>query len=297
MDLSEFKTRKKAVSTPEGEIAYVDVGEGPVALFVHGVFMNGYLWRNVMAQLRDESRCIALDLPVHGDTHITSKDLSLGAHAEILARVCDALEIDRVDLVGNDTGGVICQLFAVRYPDRLRTLTLTNCDAHDNLPPPAFKQAVDLAVAGELAPILAKMNEDLEFARSDLGLGSSYEHPGNISDDTIRFFLGRFATPEGGREIEQRITAIAGETQALVEIEPQLRRLAVPTLIIWGTADTFFELSWAYWLRDTIAGATEVVEVEGGKLFFPDERAGELVPHLRRHWSAYGVKSESTTGC
>ncbi|GAA4910158.1 hypothetical protein GCM10023334_008730 [Nonomuraea thailandensis] len=61
--------------------------------------------------------------------------------------------------------------------------------------------------------------------------------------------------------------------------------LTVPTLLVWGTGDTFFDLSWARWLRDTIPGVREIVEIEGGRLFFPEERAGELVPHLRRFWA------------
>ena len=60
----------------------------------------------------------------------------------------------------------------------------------------------------------------------------------------------------------------------------------MPTLIVWGTGDDFFELSWAYWLRDAIGGAEEVVEIPDAKLFWPDERPGDLVPHLRRHWAA-----------
>lgn len=61
----------------------------------------------------------------------------------------------------------------------------------------------------------------------------------------------------------------------------------VPTLIVWGTGDVFFKRKWAYWLRDTIPGATEVIELKGARLFFPDERAPELTAALRRHWSAH----------
>ena len=64
----------------------------------------------------------------------------------------------------------------------------------------------------------------------------------------------------------------------------RLARLQVPTLIVWGTGDRAFRLKWAYWLRDTIPGATDVVEVDGARLFFPDERAAELTAALRRHW-------------
>ena len=63
----------------------------------------------------------------------------------------------------------------------------------------------------------------------------------------------------------------------------------MPTLVVWGTGDVFFDVKFAYWFRDTIPGVTEVVELDGAKLFFPDERAAELVPLLRRHWSSVQV--------
>ena len=67
-------------------------------------------------------------------------------------------------------------------------------------------------------------------------------------------------------------------------VEPQLRELTVPTLVAWGTGDVFFELFWAQRLQDMIPGVLTVVEIAGAKLFYPDERAGELIPHLRQHW-------------
>jgi pimeloyl-ACP methyl ester carboxylesterase len=72
----------------------------------------------------------------------------------------------------------------------------------------------------------------------------------------------------------------------LVAVTPQLREITVPTLIVWGTGDAFFDVSWAYRLRDTIPGTTRVVTVDGARLFFPDERPMDLVPHLEQHWAA-----------
>ena len=72
----------------------------------------------------------------------------------------------------------------------------------------------------------------------------------------------------------------------LAAVTPQLRELTVPTLIVWGTGDAFFDVSWAYRLRDTIPGTTRVVTVDGARLFFPDERPMDLVPHLEQHWAA-----------
>ena len=288
--------RRATVTTEDGEISYLEAGpsDAPVSVFVHGVFLNALLWRNVIASLPGR-RCIAIDLPAHGQTHITAgHDLSLPAQAELIERFCDAVGLGPVDMVANDSGGAIAQVLAVRYPGRLRSLTLTNCDVHDNLPPPAFKPIVDLAAAGELGPVAAQMLADPDLARSEAGLGAGYEHPERLDDATVTAYLEPcVGTADAARELERFLNSlVAGD---LVSIEPDLRRLDVPTLIVWGTGDVFFETSWAYWLRDTIPGASEVVEIEGAKLFFPDERAADLVPHLERHWASVEALAQPRT--
>ncbi|HEY7486422.1 MAG TPA: alpha/beta hydrolase [Streptosporangiaceae bacterium] len=276
----------RTIQTRSGEMAYVDAGQGRVALFLHGVATSSSLWHDVIEGLRqvdgDERRCIAVDLPLHGGSP-ARKDYTLPALAEAIEDFCDALDLTGIDLVANDTGGAIAQVFAVRHPERLRTFTLTNCDTHDNLPPEQFKPTIELAERGELAPLVTE-GDPVEIARASLGGG--YQWPDALTDETIRAFIEPVAgTPERAREFERFLVSLRAAD--LVDIEPGLKQLDVPTLVVWGTADEFFELDWAYWLRDTIPGVTEVVEIEGGKLFFPHERAADLIPHLRRHWAAH----------
>src|SRR5215813_12061161 len=136
MDIATFHRSRRFAEVASGRIAYVEAGQGPVALFVHGVPLNGYHWRHVISALRDLRRCIAIDLMALGYTEIApSQPVSFTAQAAMLAQFLDALGIDRIDLIGNDSGGAIAQIFAVHHPHRLRTLTLTNCDTHDNWPP------------------------------------------------------------------------------------------------------------------------------------------------------------------
>jgi pimeloyl-ACP methyl ester carboxylesterase len=276
---------RQVAHTPLGDVAYVEAGTGPAALFVHGVFMNAHLWRHVVGDLAGERRCLAVDLPAHGSSPAgADQDLSLGGQAELLVAFCDALAIDAVDLVGNDTGGAVAQVFAAWHPERVRTLVMTNCDTHDNLPPASFQQVVDLAAAGQLAPVVAQMATNPEMARSELGLGSGFERPERLSDDDVDAYLGRFVDEAAGRDVERFINALSADQ--LLAVEPALRELTVPTLVVWGTGDGFFDVSWATWLRDTIPGVTDVVELAGAKLFFPDERGDELVPQLRKHWAS-----------
>src|SRR6202451_3055549 len=141
----------RTVQTASGRISYTELGAGPVALFVHGVLLNGHLWRYQLEALSDIRRCIAVDLLAHGETEIApDQDVSVTANAKMLKEFLDALHIDRVDLVGNDSGGGIAQIFAALNPDRVQTLTLTNCDTHDNWPPDAFKPFIEMAIGGGL---------------------------------------------------------------------------------------------------------------------------------------------------
>src|SRR6185437_5347662 len=154
MDVSTFNAHRQTMDTRGGEVAYTEFGTGPAALFVHGIGTSGLLWRHVMEKLQDTSRCIAIDLPLHGGSP-AQDDMSVGALAQVVADLCDELGLTQVDLVGNDTGGAIAQIFAARHPDRIRSLTLTNCDCEGNFPPPEFMPLIESARQGALAPALA----------------------------------------------------------------------------------------------------------------------------------------------
>jgi pimeloyl-ACP methyl ester carboxylesterase len=114
-------------------------------------------------------------------------------------------------------------------------------------------------------------------------LSVGYEYPDRVPEEVWRAYLtGIAGTMERARESERLIAALdASDIEAVGE---QLRALDAPTLLVWGTGDPGFGIKWAYYLRDLIPGAQEVVEVDGAKLFFPEERPGDLVPHLGRHW-------------
>jgi pimeloyl-ACP methyl ester carboxylesterase len=288
MDLGAFDARRATIPTRRGAISVIDTGDigaGPAAVFVHGVGTNAYLWRHVIGRLSREHRCVALDLPLHGRSPARADQaFSLGALAEVVADLCDGLDLAAIHLVAHDTGGALAQIFAARHPDRLVSLTLTNCETHDNVPPDAFKPTVELARAGQLAPAAPGLLADLGAARAAV-FAMGYEDPERLSTDMVRAFLEPvIGTAEAAKLFERLLASL--EPDDLLRVEPALAQLTVPTLVVWGTGDEFFDLRWAYWLRDTIPGVTRVIEIEGAKLFFPDERADDLAPHLRRHWAA-----------
>ena len=286
-EMERLDKHRSQVQTRSGPASYVDTGgPGRPALFVHGVGSSSYLWRHVIDQLDGQRRCVAFDLPLHGRTPAAAgQDFSLPGLARFLADCCEALELTDIDLVANDTGGAITQVFAAGHPERLHTLTLTNCEAHDNVPPKMLLPAVLLARMGLLAPLATRLARDIPRARKRL-FGSVYQDITSLPEDIARAWLEPLAgTGESARQFQRLMTSL--HARDLLAVEPALARLQVPTLIVWGTGDRTFRLKWAYWLRDTIPGATEVVEIDGARLFFPDERAGELTAALRQHWDAH----------
>lgn len=277
---------RDSVQTASGRISYLEQGTGPVALFVHGVLLNGSLWRHQLADLSDIRRVIAVDLLAHGDTEIApDQDVSDTANAEMLKEFLDALKIDQVDLVGNDTGGGIAQIFAALHPERIRSLTLTDCDAHDNWPPEAFKPFLAMAAAGGLRRTLEAMLAEKNVYRSPQALGPAYEHPEAVTDEEIEQYLRPFVRSDQRTHDLERFLAAFDNKQTLA-IEPQLKMLKVPTLIVWGTDDVYFDVKWSHWLANNIPGTRRRVEFKGGRLFFPEERWKEFDKELREHWRA-----------
>jgi len=272
-----------SIETASGRISYVEAGSGPVALFVHGVLLNKHLWRHQLAGLSDIRRCIAVDLLAHGDTEIKpNQDVSVTANAIMLREVLDALQIDQVDIVGNDSGGGIAQIFSALYPERVRSLTLTNCDTHDNWPPEAFKPFLDMAAAGGLSDTLNALLSDKSIYRSPGALGPAYERPENISDTDIDIYLRPLVRSEQRTHDLRRFLA-AFDHSHTVAIESRLRHLQAPTLIVWGTDDVYFPVNWAHWLAEAIPGAKPPVELLGARIFFPEERAEVFNQLLRDH--------------
>jgi pimeloyl-ACP methyl ester carboxylesterase len=286
MTPKQFQDARTLVDTPSGRIAFVENGAGPTALFVHGVPLNGYQWRHQIGALGDTRRCIAPDLLGLGHSEVApGRDLTFSAQVRMLTQFLDALGIGQVDLVGNDSGGAISQMLATQAPNRIRSLTLTNCDTIGNWPPPAFAPILNLAKDGKLGKTFAAFRANPALAQSPAGLGVAFEFPERLDHELLEVYLGP-VTASAGRQAQVDAYVMAIEHGPDANLLDRLKAFDKPTLIVWADGDVFFPPQWAEWLARTIPGTRKQTHLAGARLFFPEERPDILNALLREHWAA-----------
>lgn len=290
---ARLEENRHSVNTDHGRLSYLDIGTGPVVVFVHGVLTNSLLWRNVVtAAAATGRRCIALDLPGHGHTSVPAAhvDVTLSGLAELVVAFLDGIGIDQFDLVANDTGGSVAQIMAAGHPHRIRTLALTNCDTEGHVPPKLFKPVVALARPSLMAAIGPRFFARPAVLRTLLGAG--YRKPGRLPDDIVESY-GRpvFGTAESSRFLSKMLRAM--DTRDLEAARAGLAAFSKPTLIAWGLGDYFFPLKYGQRLAELFGGPVTFETVPDAKLYFPDEDADRLLPLLYRHWDSVGQREPS----
>jgi pimeloyl-ACP methyl ester carboxylesterase len=271
------------VTIAQGTIRYSEAGEGPPIVFLHGLLVDGRLWRKVTPLLQDRFRCIVPNLPLGSHTvpMDANADLTPPGMARLVAGFLEALELEDVTLVANDTGGAIAQITAANHPERIGRLALTNCDAFENFLPPAFRPLQWSArVPGMLTGVMQGMRlapmRRLPIAfgwliKRDFGAAPTREwvtpflSDRAVRRDTVKLLKG----------IDPKYTFEAAE---------KLRNFDKPALLAWAVEDRFFKLSFAERLAETIPGA-KLERIEDSYTFVPEdqpERLAELVGSFAR---------------
>ena len=289
LDAVAFHASQRLASTAYGRIAYVERGRGPAALFVHGYPLNGFQWRGALERLHAHRKCIAPDLMGMGFTQTkVGQTISPATQAGMLAALLDKLNIDAVDLVANDSGGAVAQLFLAKYPWRVRTLLLTNCDVDENSPPPQLLPAIELAKKGTFVDefIIPQLNNK-QLARSTTGMGGqAYTYPERLADETIEtYFRPLLETPLKKAQVTEFLASM--ETNPLVAIREELRRWRGPARMVWGLKDILFGVEWAEWLERTLPGSRGVRRVTGANLFFPEEMPDLIANEAMKLWGVH----------
>jgi pimeloyl-ACP methyl ester carboxylesterase len=263
----------------QGTIRYRDQGEGPVLLFVHGILVDGAVWRNVLPHLSGY-RSIAPDWPLgaHRSPMNAEADLSPEGIAAIVADFMEALDLREVTLVGNDSGGAICQLVAARHGERVAKVVLTTCDAFEVFPPAIFaylKLLVPLPLSAQI--LGGAMLAFPALRRLPFAFGLVTKRP---IDDAVTAEWLRPMTLDGGvrRDLRKFVRGLSPRvTQAVAR---ELGDVKKPFLLVWTPEDRLFPMSLCERLARTLPDA-RVVTVDDAYVFVQEDRPEALARAIR----------------
>jgi pimeloyl-ACP methyl ester carboxylesterase len=268
--------QRREVELPAGTIRYREAGEGRPVVFVHGYLVDGRLWDGVVDNLSDRCRCLAPDWPI-GAQQVAMKpdaDLSPYGIAAIVASFLDALELDDVTLVGNDSGGAMSQVTVTRHPQRIGRLVLTNCDTHENFPPGVFKYLISLTkLPGMVSAMLAPLRIDAvtraayrPFTREPLPpeLIDSWMSP-SLTNRDVKRDLKKVSV-----DMHRRYTLEAAE---------KLRESELPILLTWAPGDRLFPLKYAERLAGEVPNA-RIVQIPDARTFVPVDQPKRLADEI-----------------
>jgi pimeloyl-ACP methyl ester carboxylesterase len=271
------------IDLPHGTVHYRVAGPAdaatPPVVFVHGFLVNATLWTDTADALAAAGiRSFAPDLPLGSHTIPLgdAADQSPRGIARQLIAFIEALELDDVTLVGNDTGGAICQFLLDTDASRIGRVVLTNCDAFTNFPPAPFGQLFKAFRSPSAIRALMAPMRSAAVRHSPAGFGLLVNRPLDaeqtrgwvepcLSDQAIREDVARFAKKVDPQDLNAASIGLGS--------------FDGPALMAWGTGDRFFKLDYARRLCDTFSDA-RLTEIENGRTFIPHDEPTRLAGEI-----------------
>jgi pimeloyl-ACP methyl ester carboxylesterase len=268
------------VELAQGTIRYRRIGAGEPLVFVHGLLVDGRLWDGVAERLASRFDCILPDWPM--GSHVApmreSADLAPPGLAALVGDLIGALGLERATLVGNDSGGAVCQIVAAHHRDRVERLVLTNCDTFEHFPPFPFSLMRPVArMPGGMSMLSAPFRLG-PVARTTYGLLVERPIDPALVDSWLEPSLGDPAIRRDARKL-----IVGAHKRQTLDAAERLRGFDRPALLVWGTKDRFFKPDHARRLAAVLGGAP-VIEIDGARTFAPldapDAVADAIAAHL-----------------
>jgi pimeloyl-ACP methyl ester carboxylesterase len=268
--------QRKEIELPAGRIRYREAGSGKPVVFVHGYLVDGRLWDGVVDRLSDRYRCIAPDWPI-GAQQIAMKpgaDLSPPGIAATISSFLEALDLNDVTIVGNDSGGAMSQVLVTRHPERIGRLVLTNCDTHENFPPGIFKAMPPLA---KLPGGMTMLSAPFRIPAVARGAFRPFAKT-RIPDELISSWMQPAVSDSGIMRDLKQVTAGMNKRYTL-EAAEKLRGSELPILLAWAPGDRYFPISYAERLAAEVGNA-RIVPIPDSKTFVPLDQPQRLAEEI-----------------
>ena len=267
------------VSLSAGTVRYRDTGSGPPVLFVHGLLVNGLLWRKVVPGVEGSARCIVPDWPLgaHAPALNPGADISPRGVALLIGEFMEKLDLQDVTVVGNDTGGALVQMLVNERPERVGRIVLTPCDSFDNFLPPMFKGLQAAAkVPGGLTAAVQSLR--LRPARR-LPLAFGWLIKNGVDHDVYDEILANYFADRGVRRDTRRFVNAISKRDTLDAAE-RLTSFDRPAMVAWAREDKVFPFAHAERLVELLPqGRLEVIE--DSYSFVPEDQPDRLAELIR----------------
>jgi len=265
------------IQLSQGVVRYREEGTGTPIVLIHGLLVNGNVWDRLVPLLAAQGRCIVPDLPLgsHSLPMHEGADLSARGLSRLIAEFMERLELEDMTLVGNDTGGALCQLVVAYHPERLGRLVLTSCDAFENFPPPAVRPlltALKLPGALVTTSVLGRLRAVRRAAFKAMPLTMQ-----PIPDEQVKSWVAPLADKRIRADLATVVRGI--DPAVTIAAAERLRDFDRPALIAWGAEDRFFPFSDAERLAATLPNA-RLELVPGARAFVQldaPERLAEMI--------------------
>jgi len=269
------------ITLAQGTIRYREQGppDGPAVVFVHGFLVDGSLWDGAADRLAARGfRTLQPTLPLGSHTIALDPgaDLTPRGVARLIGDLLAALSLDDVTLVGNDTGGALCQLLLDTAPERVGRLVLTDCDAFETFPPRPF----DLLFKAGRRPALLRAallpTRIAALRHSVLGFGGLAARP--LDAAQTRGWVESYLSDAGVRDDVRRFCR-GVDPRELSAVATRLRRFPGPVLLCWAPRDRFFTIELGRRLQAVFADA-RLVEIDDSRTFVPLDQPGRLAEEI-----------------
>ena len=267
------------VALKQATIPYRVVGPDdsphPPVLFVHGILVDHRLWDRVAEGLAQQGfRCILADWPLGSHTlPVNDRSvLSPPAIATLIAEFISELGLSDVTLVGNDTGGGLCQFVIDAHPDAVGRLVLTNCDAFDKFPPFPFTLVFALLRGSSSIKMLFGQMRLTALRHSPLGFGLLMTNP---DPKLTNSWLEPCRADERIRiDLATLLRNVAGTD--LTDVSTRFPRFTKPVVLVWGQRDRCFKPSLGRRMAE-LFGNSSLIEVPDAKTFVSLDDPGSVV--------------------
>ncbi len=249
------------------EIAFRRVGRGEPMLLVHGITTWSFIWDGLLDALAAHHDVVAVDLLGCGrSAKPLDRSYALKDHARRLAALVDALGLGPVHYVGHDLGGGIGQILAVRSPKKIRTLTMVNTVAYDFWP-------VQPIIALRTPVIRWFLMATFDAGTFRLVVRRGLHHKERLTPELLEKYREPLRTEAGHKAFLHFARCL--DNSDLTEIAHDLRRLAIPATVVWGTGDVYLSMAIAERLAADIPGC-RLVRIETAGHYVPIDEPGRL---------------------